>query len=73
MTSSKATSSTVPALNAELRALVRLAGAICGSPPAVVSAAIDEAVVAVRPIWAEEVILQSHLFAGLSTHAQCDA
>jgi 4-carboxymuconolactone decarboxylase len=64
MTSSKPTSSTVPALTAELRTLVRLAGAICGSQPAVVRTAIEEAVVAVRPVWAEEVILQSYLFAG---------
>jgi 4-carboxymuconolactone decarboxylase len=56
--------SNVPALNAELRALVRLAGAICGSSAGVVRAAIEEAVVAVRPLWAEEVILQSYLFAG---------
>ncbi len=64
MTSSKATSTTVPALNAELRALVRMAGAICGSSAAVVRATIAEAVGSVRPLWAEEVILQSYLFAG---------
>src|SRR5262245_28652217 len=64
MTSSKTTSTTVPALNAELRALVRMAGAICGSSASVVRATIEEAVKSVRPVWAEEVILQSYLFAG---------
>jgi len=64
MTSSEPTSTTVPALNAELRALVRLAGAICGASANVVRAAIEDAVQSVRPVWAEEVILQSYLFAG---------
>ncbi len=64
MTSFKPTSTTVPALNAELRALVRLAGAICGSSVNVVRATIEDAVQSVRPVWAEEVILQSYLFAG---------
>ena len=64
MTSSKPTSTTVPALNAELRALVRLAGAICGSSTSVVRATLEDAVRAVRTVWAEEVILQSYLFAG---------
>jgi 4-carboxymuconolactone decarboxylase len=64
MTPSQPTTTTVPALNTELRALVRLAGAICGSPAAVVRVAIEEAVKSVRPVWAEEVILQSYLFAG---------
>jgi 4-carboxymuconolactone decarboxylase len=64
MTSSKPTSTTVPALNAELRALVRLAGAISGSSTSVVRTTLEDAVRSVRPVWAEEVILQSYLFAG---------
>lgn len=64
MTASKPTPATVPALSAELRALVRLAGAICGSAAPAIRAAIEEAVKTVRPVWAEEVILQSYLFAG---------
>ncbi len=64
MTSSKPPSTTVPALNAELRALVRLAGAICGSSANVVRTTIEDAVRSVRPVWVEEVILQSYLFAG---------
>jgi 4-carboxymuconolactone decarboxylase len=54
----------VPALDREVRALVRLAGAIAGSAPHVVRAAIDDAAGSVRAIWVEEVILQSYLFAG---------
>ena len=57
-------SATVPALNDEVRALVRLAGAIAGAQPAAVRVAIEDAAHQVRPVWAEEVILQSYLFAG---------
>ncbi|MGQ0640023.1 MAG: carboxymuconolactone decarboxylase family protein [Gemmatimonadaceae bacterium] len=64
MSSSDPQSTTVPALNNEVRALVRLAGAIAGSVGVVLRAAIEEATRVVRPIWAEEVILQSYLFAG---------
>ncbi len=64
MSSIKAQPATVPALNDEVRALVRLAGAIAGSPPHRVRSIVDEASRRVRPVWAEEVILQSYLFAG---------
>jgi 4-carboxymuconolactone decarboxylase len=64
MSSPSPLSTTVPALNNEVRALVRLAGAIAGSSGSVVHSAIQDAVQLVRPIWAEEVILQSYLFAG---------
>ncbi len=64
MSSSDLQSTTVPALNNEVRALVRLAGAIAGASAPVMQAAVDDAVQHVRPIWAEEVILQSYLFAG---------
>ncbi len=65
MSSPSSLSTTVPALDEEVRALVRLAGAIAGAAAPVVRAAIDEAVQKVRPVWAEEVILQSYLFAGI--------
>lgn len=55
---------TLPALDNEVRALVRLAGAIAGSSANAVRAAIDDAVRAVRNDWVEEAILQSYLFAG---------
>lgn len=53
-----------PALDSEVRTLVRLAGAIAGSTASAVRAAIDDAVGAVRDDWVEEAILQSYLFAG---------
>jgi 4-carboxymuconolactone decarboxylase len=55
---------TFPALDSEVRTLVRLAGAIAGSSASAVRAAIDDAVGAVRDDWVEEAILQSYLFAG---------
>jgi len=64
MSSSDLQSTTVPALTNEVRALVRLAGAIAGSAGPVLLVAVDDAVRHVRPIWVEEVILQSYLFAG---------
>jgi 4-carboxymuconolactone decarboxylase len=64
MSSSDLQSTTVPALSNEVRALVRLAGAIAGSAGPVLHLAVEEAVRHVRPIWVEEVILQSYLFAG---------
>lgn len=53
-----------PALDSEVRTLVRLAGAIAGSTASAVRAAIDDAVGVVRDDWVEEAILQSYLFAG---------
>ncbi|MEW5917366.1 MAG: carboxymuconolactone decarboxylase family protein [Gemmatimonadota bacterium] len=64
MSSGATSSTTVPALTAEVRALVRLAGAIAGGGASAVRSAIDDAVQLVRPTWVEEVILQSYLFAG---------
>lgn len=57
-------SATVPALTDEVRTLVRLAAAIAGASSAVVRRIIDDAVTQIRPVWVEEVILQSYLFAG---------
>ncbi|HJU72310.1 MAG TPA: carboxymuconolactone decarboxylase family protein [Gemmatimonadaceae bacterium] len=64
MSSSTPSRATVPGLNDEVRALVRLAGAIAGASPQAVRHALEEAATKVRPIWAEEAILQSYLFAG---------
>lgn len=64
MSSSIPMDTTLPALDNEIRALVRLAGAVAGSSANVVRAAIDDAVRAVRNDWVEEAILQSYLFAG---------
>lgn len=55
---------TLPALDDEVRALVRLAGAIAGSRASAVRATVEQAAQAVRQEWVEEVILQSYLFAG---------
>jgi 4-carboxymuconolactone decarboxylase len=64
MTFSDSPSSILPHLDNEVRALVRLAGAIAGASGNALRAAIQDAALHVRPIWAEEVILQSYLFAG---------
>lgn len=64
MTRHEADSPTVDVLDDELRALVRLAGAVAGADEAQMRGAVAEAVRYVRPAWAEEVILQSYLFAG---------
>ncbi|MGH7712224.1 MAG: carboxymuconolactone decarboxylase family protein [Gemmatimonadaceae bacterium] len=64
MSSPSPLSTTVPALNGEVRALVRLAGAVAGAGGSALRAAIQDAVQLVRPVWAEEVVLQSYLFAG---------
>ncbi len=64
MSSSIPMDTTLPALDNEMRALVRLAGAIAGSSASAVRAAMDDAVRAVRDDWVVEAILQSYLFAG---------
>ncbi|MGQ0538815.1 MAG: carboxymuconolactone decarboxylase family protein [Gemmatimonadaceae bacterium] len=55
----------LPAVDGETRALLRLAGAVAGSPPDTVRATLEAAAQLVRAAWVEEVILQSYLFAGL--------
>ena len=47
-----------------LRHLVRIAGAIAGSPEGQVRSLMSEAIDEVDPIQVEEIILQSYLFAG---------
>jgi 4-carboxymuconolactone decarboxylase len=54
----------VAALDAETRALVRLAATIAAGNEAIVRASMGEAASAVRPPWVEELVLQSYLFAG---------
>jgi 4-carboxymuconolactone decarboxylase len=64
MSPDSATSTTVPPLTVEVRALVRLAGSVAGAGASVQRSALEDAVRLVRPAWVEEVILQSYLFAG---------
>ncbi|HEX4932879.1 MAG TPA: carboxymuconolactone decarboxylase family protein, partial [Gemmatimonadaceae bacterium] len=57
--------STVPALDAPTRELVRLAAVIASGTEAQIRAAMAGAVSAtVPPVWVEELILQTYLFAG---------
>ncbi|MGQ0764156.1 MAG: carboxymuconolactone decarboxylase family protein [Gemmatimonadota bacterium] len=51
-------------LDDERVAMVRLAAAVAGGSEPAVRAAVALAVARLRPVWAEEVILQSYLFAG---------
>ena len=64
MTSGAEPRSTVASLEPSLRHLVRIAGAIAGSPEGQVRAVMSEALDSVDPIAVEEIILQSYLFAG---------
>jgi 4-carboxymuconolactone decarboxylase len=52
------------ALDAETHTLVRLAGIITAGSEIQVRACLAQALVACRPAWVEEVVLQSYLFAG---------
>ena len=54
----------VAPLDAHLRHLVRIAGAIAGSPEGQLRAVMSEALDKVDPVAVEEIILQSYLFAG---------
>jgi len=54
----------VAPISAGLRHLVRIAGAIAGSPEGQVRATMSDAIEEVDPVAVEEVILQSYLFAG---------
>src|SRR5450759_183948 len=62
-TGAKARTSVAP-LQAGLRKLVRIAGAIAGSPEGQMRAVMSEAIDEVDPVSVEEIILQSYLFAG---------
>src|SRR2546428_14070089 len=54
----------VAPLEAGLRHLVRIAGAIAGSPEGQVRTIMSDAIDEVDPVAVEEIILQSYLFAG---------
>lgn len=62
-TGAEARASLAP-IEAGLRHLVRIAGAIAGSPEGQVRSLMSEAVGEVDPVSVEEIILQSYLFAG---------
>lgn len=64
MTTGAETRTNLAPLSAGLRHLVRIAGAIAGSPEGQVRAIMSEAVDEVDPVAVEEIILQSYLFAG---------
>lgn len=64
MSPSGAGTPNVEALDAEHVALVRLAAAIAAADEPVVRRCLADAHAQVRPLWVEEVILQSYLFAG---------
>jgi 4-carboxymuconolactone decarboxylase len=64
MPAAAAGSSMISLLDAETRALVRLAAAIAGSDEATTRRVIDEISGSVSPEAVDEVILQSYLFAG---------
>jgi 4-carboxymuconolactone decarboxylase len=64
MTARETGSASVPALDAERVAMVRLAAAIAAGAEETMRRAVAGAVAHLRPQWAEEVILQSYLFAG---------
>ena len=62
-TGAEARASVAP-LDANLRHLVRIAGAIAGSPEGQVRTVMSDALEEVDPLSVEEIILQSYLFAG---------
>ena len=64
MTSGAEARANVAPLEAGLRNLVRIAGAIAGSPEGQMRAVMSEAMDEVDPVAVEEIILQSYLFAG---------
>jgi 4-carboxymuconolactone decarboxylase len=55
---------TIPALDDPTRALVRLAAVVAIGDEATVRDAMAQAAGAVPPLWVEELVLQSYLFAG---------
>jgi 4-carboxymuconolactone decarboxylase len=64
MTTGASARDTVAPLDAGLRHLVRIAGAIAGSPEGQMRATLSEAIDEVDEAAVEEIILQSYLFAG---------
>ena len=64
MTSGTESRASLAPLEASLRHLVRIAGAIAGSPEGKMRSTMSEAIEDVDPDAVEEIILQSYLFAG---------
>ena len=64
MTTGAEISASVAPLEKGMRHLVRIAGAIAGSPEGQVRSLMSEALDEVDPVAVEEIILQSYLFAG---------
>src|SRR2546430_2032238 len=64
MTTGAEARASVAPLEAGLRHLVRIAGAIAGSPEGQVRTVMSDAIDEVDPLAVEEIILQSYLFAG---------
>lgn len=64
MTAAVGAPANVPPFDAETRALVRLAAAVAGGDEPAIRRFVAEAVPVLRPVWADELILQSYLFAG---------
>ena len=64
MTTGAEARASVAPLEASLRHLIRIAGAIAGSPEGQVRSLMSEAINEVDPVSVEEIILQSYLFAG---------
>jgi 4-carboxymuconolactone decarboxylase len=64
MTTGAEARASIAPIEAGLRHLVRIAGAIAGSPEGQVRSLMSEAIDEVDPVQVEEIILQSYLFAG---------
>src|SRR3954467_14112284 len=64
MTTGAEARTSIAPLDAGLRHLVRIAGAIAGSPGGRMGAVMSDAVDEIDPVSVEEIILQSYLFAG---------
>ena len=64
MTTGAEARTNIAPLGAGLRHLVRIAGAIAGSPEGQVRTIMSDAIDEVDPVAVEEIILQSYLFAG---------
>jgi 4-carboxymuconolactone decarboxylase len=64
MTTGAEARASIAPLEAGLRHLVRIAGAIAGSPEGQMRAVMSDALEDVDPVAVEEIILQSYLFAG---------
>jgi 4-carboxymuconolactone decarboxylase len=54
----------VPALDMETQSLVRLAAVVSAGDEPSLRGAMSEAATTIRPVWVEELVLQSYLFAG---------